>query len=99
MTLSEYNLRTEAYSLARADETEMMAHLAIFNRKAQDYDPKTKVYTIQKASDLADVKALEKELFEEPCLRPDVRDRLWKILRNLEEYHKIKGGDEGWKKE
>ncbi len=80
----------EAHQLKRADEEEKLAQLAIFNRKVQTFDEKTKLYHIQKVSDLVDVEAVEKVIFDEPILDEKTFNRLSKINENLAEYRKKK---------
>lgn len=94
MTLNEYNLRMRANSLKHADELEKLAQLALYIRRAKTYDEKSGVYDIQKVSDLVDVDKLEKEIFDDPVLAPDVFNKLNKIAKNLCEYRARKGGDE-----
>lgn len=90
MKLSEYSLRMEAHQLKRADEEEKFALLALFSRRAQSFDEKTKLYTVQKVSDLVDVKAVEKIIFDEPILDEKTFNRLSKINENLAEYRSKK---------
>lgn len=90
MRISEYDLRMEAMVLKNADEYEKLAQLAIYIRKAQDYNSKTGVYKVQKVSDLIDKAEVEKEIFEDSILSDEVFSRLSKIAKNLEEYHKNK---------
>lgn len=90
MKLSEYSLQMEAYQLKKADEEEKLAQLAIFNRKVQTFDEKTKLYHIQKVSDLVDVEAVEKVIFDEPILDEKTFNRLSKINENLAAYRKKK---------
>ena len=90
MTLTEYELRMTAQALKNTDEYEKLAHLALYIRKAQDYDPKTGIYTVQSVKDLVDVSAAEKAVFEEPVLTQDGYNRLTKIQKNLEDYRKQK---------
>jgi hypothetical protein len=80
----------EAHQLKRADEEEKLAQLAIFNRKVQTFDEKTKLYHIQKVSDLVDVEAVEKVIFDEPILDEKTFNRLSKINENLAEYRSKK---------
>lgn len=90
MSISEYELRMTASALKNVDEYERLAQLAIYIRKAQDFNKNTKAYIVQKTSDLVDVKAAEKSVFDEPILKQEVFDRLTKIQQNLEEYHRNK---------
>jgi hypothetical protein len=80
----------EAYQLKRADEEEKFALLALFSRRAQSFDEKTKLYTVQKVSDLVDVKAVEKIIFDEPILDEKTFNRLSKINENLAKYRSKK---------
>lgn len=91
MKLSEYYLRMEAQSLKRADEAARDANLAIYIRKASDFNPKTKKYLVQEVKDLIDVDAFEKTIFDDSVLDEDVLNRLKKINKNLEEYQRLKG--------
>lgn len=85
----------EAHSLKTIDECYRLAQLAIYTRRAQEFDPKTKIYKVQKASDLVDVEALEREIFGDLAIDEETYSRLMKIHKNLEEYRKGKEVDNG----
>lgn len=73
-----------------------MAQAAIFNRVADAYDSKKKRYLVTNASDLIDLKAIEREVFSgEVAYEGDfLHDRRLKIANNLKAYREEFGNGE-----
>lgn len=91
MTLDEYELRSQAYALARVDRTQEAYITAFANRNAQAVDEDGH-YIYAEIKDVFNIKDAEQKILH-PQHEEPMNSELVKIARRLQAYRQRKGGE------